>query len=75
MHRTLTIATALAVLSVQPALAHPGGHGHLSFWNAIAHLAEPYHLGVFAAAVVVAGVAVGALSRRRATQRTPKSGD
>jgi len=60
-----------------PALAHPGDHGTLNAFEAVGHLAEPFHLGLIALAVVLAGGAIWAVrsrSLRRQDARRRRNG-
>ncbi len=60
------VAALLALIS--PAVAHSGGHSHMSLTELVVHLAEPWHAGPLVMAVAV-GLVAYVVGRRRATAR------
>ena len=65
------LITALLAMSASPALAHPGGHGHMSLSEIVQHYAEPDHLAflVFAALVGYAAYRYGRRIEAKAVTR------
>ena len=56
MSARLTFA-AVASLLATPALAHPGGHEHMTFLELVQHVAQPDHLALLALIVIVGWLA------------------
>lgn len=52
-----SLALALLAAIAQPALAHPGGHGHMTWRELVQHFAEPDHLAFLALTVIVGWLA------------------